>query len=314
MNTRPCLDALMFIRRLGIPKSSAAFQRRWKLTEVVKRRADSPQLEVVERKTSLSRYEFPRNPDALLVEGSRLRQGERIYQWISIVFPAIAFTLALAIPVGLVTTFMLNGKIRWASTNMIESFSRSNTPPKRIEKLVSARDLARLVYAKTPTIILYFTPGGTDDVANRVKLHSILLKEISTLKGSPLNVFRVNVTEELHKLNPLLREEIRRSPGMLMHLVIPSEGESYVMPLLPPVSVKSFVSQLSKILDHANIKFAKEDETITQLDEKLASVKRCMFDLTIDGKLQFLEGQSLTQMELQCKKLLAMTKSPPQTS
>ncbi|GFE54721.1 hypothetical protein BaOVIS_021250 [Babesia ovis] len=299
----------MCIPRLYRKSSFLVLHCRWKATEVTHYRNSGSQVPVVNQRLDISRYKFPSDPDALLVDPNRLKRGERVYQKLSIVFPAIAFTVALSIPLGLATVFWLTSGARNKGSSKSADGSASASFTSSLPPLLTAKDLQKLVYAKTPTIVVYFFPGGSDEEANRVNLHSVVLKEISSLSGSPLNVFRLDAKEQFHNLNPFLKEEIKRSPGLLIHAVIPSENESSVISVLPPVSVQSFVRHLSRLLETAGIKFSKDDPGVRTLDQQLARVKRCIFDLTIEGKLRFLDGQSLDLLEQQCTKLLGTTTS-----
>ncbi|GIX64347.1 uncharacterized protein BcabD6B2_37820 [Babesia caballi] len=312
----------MFSRRVGVCARAAASQQRWALTRLTKDRNANTPLAVPDKKNDLGRYQYPSDPDALLVEGERLSRGERIYQRISIGalllaawhrfagLPFIAFATALAIPVGLVTVFTMRKQRRRAEP--LEPVARVEPAPEVTDALqsLSARDLAKLVHAKVPTLVVYFRPGGNDEEANRVNLLCALLKEVGALEGSGLKVYRVNVKEELQHFNPYLKEEVQRSPGTLLHLVIPTEGESHVMSVLPPASATSFVAQLARALGDFRVKFAKDEEAAGRIDEQVARIKRCMFDLKMEGQLRFVEGRSLRQLELQCNKLLASAGGP----
>lgn len=127
---------------------------------------------------------------------------------------------------------------------------------------------------------------------------------------SPLDVFRVNVNEEYQYFNKYLNESIKDSGDCLLHLVVPDVLESQVLTIVPPVSVKSFVSQLSKTLDGFNIKFSKAHGAQQELDEVLSRLKLCLFALRLEGATKFIEGHSLQQLEVRCNQFLeTFTKS-----
>ncbi|KAG6440176.1 putative integral membrane protein [Babesia bovis T2Bo] len=280
--------------------------RRWKVTNNAHRNALSTSPSVIVKRDVISRYHFPKNKDALLLETERLNHAERVYQHLSIAFPFIAFVIALSVPLGIIVAFLFNDKqkLNKALIDSVES-SVNNTSL----QLITAKDLIKLVHARVPTIILYFHPSGNDEQANMLNLHSVLLKEISALKGSPLNVYRLNVMEQSDALNPLLKNAIKNAPGVFMQLVIPTENESNVISIQPPISVESFVVHIASLLEHFGMKFSKDSDELSALDRRLLRVKRCFFNLSMNGQVRFLESPNLSILEKQCEQNLERTKT-----
>ncbi|CDR95276.1 hypothetical protein BBBOND_0204340 [Babesia bigemina] len=314
----------MFICRVGVCARFAASQRRWELVRQTKNHNANYQVSIPENKAGVSKYVIPSDSGALLVDGRRLTRGERIYQGISIGMsplegsnqclglPVIAFVAALAVPVGLVTLFAFNGRRR-----IEKDITKVQQIPHVVEipspiKLLAAKELAKLIYVNKPTIVVYYRPGSNDEESNRLNLLFALLTEIAAVEGSPLNVYRVNVQNEFQHFNQHLREEIKQSPTALIHLVIPQEKESMVTAVLPPVSATSFVDHLTKQLGNAGIKFTKDKAATKILDDKLVSIKRCMFDLKIEGEVLFVGGHNFLQLERECNRLMRCSdKLPP---
>ncbi|GBE61516.1 conserved plasmodium [Babesia ovata] len=293
----------MFNCRVGVCARFAASQTRWELTRLTKDRNANFQVALPEEKNRLSRYALPSDPDALLVDGRRLTRGERIYQGISIGLPVIAFVTALAVPVGIVTLFALNGRRRSEQVIRVQKTQDILDIPSPI-KLIGAKELAKLVHVNKPTIVVYYRPVSNDEESNRLNLLFALLAEIAAVEGSSLNVYRVNIQNEFQHFNQYLKEEIKQSTTALIHVVIPQEKESVVTAVIPPVSATSFVAHLTQLLGNMGVKFSKDETATSMLDDKLVSIKRCMFDLKMEGKVRFVGGHNFLQLDRECNKLL----------
>lgn len=282
-------------------------QRRFVTDKLTEHRSTTGQLGVPKRKDAVSPYSFPSDPDALLVEGSKLSLGERWYQRFSVAFPFIALAAVLSIPLGL-ATFLSTAQSRKKKNEAPVPSQPRLWDAKPLPPLLKAKELGRLIHTKKPAIVVYFRHSQDNEKLNALNLLFVLLKEISDLKGSPVDVYRVNVKEEFPYFNPYLKEELRTSDETYLQLVIPSVPESNVMPILPPVSVASFVSQLSKLLGGFNVKFRKDEAYSRSLDKALTNYKRCLFDLKLEGKTEFIQGYSLQQLDTDCRKLLSTSK------
>lgn len=52
-----------------------------------------------------------------------------------------------------------------------------------LPKLLTAKDLRKLIYVKRPTVVVYFRNAEGDEKANQLNLLFVLLKEIAELYG-----------------------------------------------------------------------------------------------------------------------------------
>ncbi|KAK1938331.1 hypothetical protein X943_000260 [Babesia divergens] len=290
----------MFRCHVASLRNVVRIQRRNVLVKSAEERSTRDRLQVLKTPGNVSKYEFPRNPDSLLVEGARLSRGERLYQGFA-VGKALLIYCCLSLSQG----FPSSQPLLWPPLNVEKVLDTAPLP-----KLLTAKDLRKLIYVKRPTVVVYFRNAEGDEKANQLNLLFVLLKEISELYGSPLDVFRVNVNEEYQYFNKYLKESIKNSGDCLLHLVVPDVLESQVLTIVPPVSVKSFVSQLSKTLDGFNIKFSKGHSAQQELDEVLTRLKLCLFSLRLEGATKFIEGHSIQQLEVRCNQFLeTFTKS-----